>query len=353
MPFTKKEHKKFNKKSNNSFILGGDIGGTNTNLGLFGIKNNFPTLLLSLHFKTKELRGLRFAVNEALSYIQKNHKVTVRNACLAAAGVLSPKRDYVKTQNLPWDIDKKELLRKTKLKKILLVNDFEAIGYGIGMLNKNDVAVIKKAQKVPKAPIVVIGAGTGLGKTTLIYNEHCKGHTPLPSEAGHSDFAARIDFGLDLIDFIKKNKNIKQSVSYEMVLSGQGLSNIYLFLRKSERFRKTKYTNEIDNSKNKHELISKYRHADNTCRAVWKIFKKAYATFARNCALDSISFGGVYIGGGIAPKNRDIFDRDFVKSFEDNYKMKSVLKKIPIYLILNYNVGLLGAGVAACRFLRK
>lgn len=352
MPFTKREYKKFHKKHYSSFILGGDIGGTNTNLGIFGIKNNLPALLVSFHFKSKELKSLYYAVNETLNYIQKNYKVTVRNACLAAAGVLSPKRDYVKTQNLPWDISKKELLKKTKLKKIVLINDFEAVGYGISMLSKKDVAVIKKAKKVAKAPIVVIGAGTGLGKTSLIYDEHLKLYVPLPSEAGHSDFAAQNQFELDLTNFIKKNKSIK-SVPYEMILSGQGISNIYSFLRKTEKFRKTKYTNEIDNARNKHELISKYRHADETCKEVFKIFKKAYAAFARNCAIDCVSLGGVYIGGGIAPKNRDIFDRDFVNAFEDNYKMKSVLKKIPIYLIMDYNAGLLGAGVATCRFLRK
>ena len=264
MPFTKKEHMKISKKDYTYFILGADVGGTNTNLGIFGIKNRFPTLLASLHFKSKELRWLHNAINETLNYMQKNYKISITKACIAAAGVLSHKKDYVKTQNLPWDISKKELLKKTKLKKILIVNDFEAIGYSINMLSKNDVAVIKKAKRIPKAPIAVIGAGTGLGKTTLIYSEQYKSYKTLPSEAGHTDFAAQSQEELDLINFVRKSHGIKQSISYEQLLSGQGLENIYLFLRKSGKFKEIRYINEINNNF-KPELISKYRKIDATC----------------------------------------------------------------------------------------
>ena len=204
---------------------------------------------------------------------------------------------------------------------------------------------------MPKAPVLVIGAGTGLGKTTLIYNENHKSYVPLPSEAGHSDFPAQNKQESELTDFIKKNKKIKSSISYEEVLSGRGIVNIYQFLKHIKKFKETKYTKEIDKSKNQPELISKYRKADKTCKATFEMFKAIYARFAQNFALDSLAFGGVYIAGGIAPKNRDIFDKDFVKAFEQNYKLPYVLKKIPIYLILNYNVGLLGAGFAGARFL--
>src|SRR3989338_5918832 len=351
MPFTKKEHMKISKKDYTYFILGADVGGTNTNLGIFGIKNRFPTLLASLHFKSKELRWLHNAINETLNYMQKNYKISITKACIAAAGVLSHKKDYVKTQNLPWDISKKELLKKTKLKKILIVNDFEAIGYSINMLSKNDVAVIKKAKRIPKAPIAVIGAGTGLGKTTLIYSEQYKSYKTLPSEAGHTDFAAQSQEELDLINFVRKSHGIKQSISYEQLLSGQGLENIYLFLRKSGKFKEIRYINDINNNF-KPELISKYRKIDATCKETFRIFKIIYAKFARNTAIDSLSFGGVYIAGGIAPKNKDIFDKEFIRIFEDNHKMKNVLRKIPIFLVVNNNVGLLGAGFLGAKVLK-
>ncbi len=353
MQFIKKEYKKFKKSSYNSFILGGDIGGTNTNLGIFGVKNNFPSLLASFHFKSKELKALHYAINEVLDYMQKNHKIKINNACFAVAGVLSPRRDYVSITNIRWDASKKILLEKTRLKKILLMNDFEAIGFGINMLAKKDIAVIKVAAKITKSPIIVIGAGTGLGKSTLTYDEHYKSYIPMPSEAGHSDFAAQSYIELELVNFIKRHNNINQSISYEQVLSGNGLSNIYSFLRKNRKFKETSFTKEIDKSKAKPELISKYRKTDETCRATFEIFKKIYAKFAKNFALDALPLGGVYIAGGIAPKNRDIFNGGFVKLFEQNYRHADVLKRIPIYLVLNYNVGLLGAGFAGAKFLQQ
>lgn len=351
MPFIKKEYKNFRRKKYNSFILGGDIGGTNTNLGVFGIKNQHPELILSFHFRSRELKGLHYAVNETLDYLKKNYNIKIAKSCFAVAGILSPDKEFAKITNAKWNANKKILLKKMKLKKILFINDFEAIGYGINMLDKNDIAVIKKAKGMPKAPIVAIGAGTGLGKTTLVYNEHYKSYMPMPSEAGHSDFPAQNQDEMDLINFIKKSKNIRQSISYEQVLSGQGLENIYFYLRKIQRFKETKCTKEVDKSKDKPKLISKYRKADKTCRAVFEIFKIIYARFAKNFAIDSLALGGVYIAGGIAPRNSDIFDSNFIKEFENNYKHADFLRKIPVYLILNYNAGMLGAGFACVKFL--
>ncbi|MBI2649818.1 glucokinase [Candidatus Woesearchaeota archaeon] len=351
MHFTKKEHEKFNKKIYDSFILGGDIGGTNTNLGIFGVKNGFTALLLSFHFKSKELKGLHHAINEILSYMQKNYRIKIAKACIAGAGVVSSKRNSIRITKLGWSISNKQLSKSTGLKKILFINDFEAVGYGINMLKKTDVAVVKKSRKIPKAPIVVIGAGTGLGKTTLAYDGHCKSYTPLPSEAGHCDFPAQSKLEIEVVDFIKKHRKIKQNVSYEQVVSGIGLENIYLFLRRKGKIKPTKYTKEADNAKNKPQVISKYRKIDETCRKTFAIFKNAYAKFAANCALDALPYAGIYIAGGIAPKNKDIFGAGFAKTFEKCHERSDVLKKIPIYLVLNYNVGLLGSGFAGARFL--
>ena len=346
-----KEYKKFKKKDYSSFILGADIGGTNCNFGIFGIKRKNPELLLSFHFNSRELEGLHYSINEILAYMQKNRRIKITKACIAVAGIISPKKDFALTQNVPWNISKNELLRKTRLKEIILVNDFEAVGYGINMLNKKGIFVIKKAQKIPEAPAAVIGAGTGLGKATLIYNNHLKFYIPLPSEAGHMDFAAQSQDELELVNFIKRHKKIKQDIPYELVLSGQGLENIYLFLRKSRKFKETRYTKEIDKSKNKPELISKYRKIDKTCNDAFMVFKLIYAKFARDMAIYSVARGGIYIAGGIAAKNREIFDKEFVKTFEKNYKVADVLRKIPIYLILDHDVGLLGAGFVGSKFL--
>lgn len=219
------------------------------------------------------------------------------------------------------------------------------------MLAENEIIAVKKGKKTPKAPILVIGAGTGLGKTALIYGKHSESYFPIPSEAGHSDFPPQNKEELELVNFIKKRKKIKQSISYEQVCSGQGLSNIYYFLRKKRGFSETKYTKEIDESGGMPELISKYRKADKTCRASFEMLSNFYARFAKNFALDCMAFGGIYIAGGISQKNRDMFGKDFAEAFEKNNKLRHALKKMPVYLVLNSNAGLLGAGFYGARFL--
>lgn len=343
MPFIKKYK---NPHNYSRFVLGGDVGGTNTSIGIFGIKNKKSELIFSFRFKSKELSGLHDAVKEVMSYAEENHKINVSKACFAVAGLLSPDKENSKVTNVKWDVSKKSLLRKTSLRKICIMNDFEAIGYGIFMLGSKNLKAIKKAKRAEKAPILIIGAGTGLGKSTLIYDNSSKTYIPLPSEAGHSDFAAQTREELDLADFVRKYKKISGNVTYEQVLSGPGLINIYMFLRKSGKLKATKFTKEIDGNPNP-ELISKYRKTDQTCKKAFQIFKRIYAKFARNFALDSLAWGGCYIAGGIAPKNMEIFDNEFVRIFCQSHKMSRVLRKTPIYLVLDSNVGMLGAGFRA------
>ena len=343
----KKEFRKFSRKSFKDFVLGCDIGGTNTNIGVFGIKRK-PKLLFSFHFKSQQLKRLHEAVNYTLNYVKNQYKINITKACFGVAGVISPDKNNAMITKLKWHIINKELFKKTRLRKILLINDFQAIGYAINIIGKKDIVVIKKCPNIEKAPIIVIGAGTGLGKTTLIYNDQNKFYMPLASEAGHSDFAVQNKDEFELVDFIKRSENIK-NVSYDSILSGKGLERIYLFLTKSKKF--TKFTKEINKSNNKPELISKYRKTDKTCKETFEIFKKIYVKFARNFALDALPLGGIYIAGGIAPKNKDIFDKNFIKIFEQHEIHHYVLQKIPIYLIMNYDAGMLGAGFAAAKFL--
>ena len=351
MEFLRREHKRFNKGEYRDFILAGDVGATNCNLGIFGLKGKFPKLLVSFHFKSKKLKNLHGPINLVLDYAGKEKKILISKCCLGIAGVLSYKKDYVKLTNASLQISLNELYKKTSLLKIILMNDFEAVGYGISMIPRKDIKTIKKGTKIVNAPIVVIGAGTGLGKTIMYYAEKKKIYIPMPSEIHHADFPAQDKAEMELAGFIKKHRRIK-NVSNGDVLSGDGLENIYLFLRKAGKFKKTKIIAQIDKSKNKPELISKYGKEEPICRKTFEIFKMAYARFAKNCALDALSFNGVYIAGGIAPKNKDIFDYKFIEEFEKSNKMSQVLKKIPIYLVLNYDAGLLGAGFAGAMMLK-
>lgn len=342
--------KNYKRSSFDYLLLGVDIGATNTRFGIFRVKSKNPKLLCHSKAKSGRLGSLIDGINETVDFAENNFGYSLKKACIGVAGIVYKEKGYAEMTNLRLKLSKKALLKNTKLKDILFVNDFEAIGYGINILPSSGLIPIKKSDKIAKAPIAVIGAGTGLGKSVLLYNNELKCYIPLPSEAGHTDFAAQSKEEIELINFIKIDGKMK-SVSYEDVLSGRGLSRIYVFLA-SKGIKSAKHSKEINNSKNKAELISKYRKIDAACRKTFEVFAAVYSKFARNCAVDCMPYGGVYIAGGIAPKNREIFNKDFIRAFEDNKTMGSVLKKIPVYLISNEAAGLMGAAFAGARLLR-
>lgn len=348
-----KQHKKFSRKSYGQFLLAGDIGGTNSAFGVFGIRKGMPELLLSFSFESRKIKNLKNAVNEILKSVKKEHNLSITKACFGVAGIVSDDHKSAKITKLNLDLSENAISRKTGLKKVRFVNDFEAIGYGLNIVNKSQIAVIKKGIKKPKSNMLIIGAGTGLGKCLVVFDKKTGFYKPIASEAGHIEFPAQTEEELRLVEFVKKRKKIG-SVSYEQLLSGPGLSNIYAFLRKSKKFPGTKYSKEIEMRGYKPELISRYRKADQTSKKTFEIFSANYAKFARNMALDSLAFGGVYIGGGIAPKNSNIFNRRFIKIFEQDHERAYIfiLKKMPIYLISDYSIGLSGAAFAGAEILK-
>ena len=303
----------------NDFVLAGDIGGTNTNLCIAGAGKK-PDLLFSMHFKSSELESLIPAVKEMLKYAKEKHGIKVRNGCFAVAGPVSD--GYARTTNIKWDVNAEDILRKTGLKRAILINDFQAIGYGISFIGKKDLFVVRKGKS--KGNKAIIGAGTGLGKSVLIFDG--KAYKPVASEGGHADFPAQSKFELKLVEFIRKKRNIKQ-VNYEELVSGRGIEIIYKFL-----------SNKKDNAE----------HIAKSSKETMNLFIKFYARCAKNFVLESLATGGLYIAGGIAAKNKKLFkSKEFLKEFENTSKLSAVLKKVPIYVITNYDVGLIGASFIA------
>lgn len=319
------------------YIIGGDVGGTNTNLAVFGAGKK-PIPLFSLDFQTDKLDSLIPALRRLISFCRK-HGISISRGCLGVAGPVvnnKCKPTYVK-----WVVDALEIKQKTGL-DLLLINDFVAIGYGINMLQNKDIIEVSKGKKaLPKATKAVIGAGTGLGKTILTYREGS--YIPIPSEGGFCDFPVFDDFELGLLNSIKKRKKMGV-VSMEEVISGKGIESIYLYIK--DRFKPTRYSNVIMKAKHKIPLIAKYK-ADKACKETFRLYAKFYARCAKNFALDSLSRGGLYIAGGIAMKNHEIFNKAFIFEFRNINRQQQVLKRMPIYLINNYDVGIYGAAYAA------
>lgn len=343
MEFRLKERSK--KRNFNEFVLGGDIGGTNTNLVIAGVKNKKPELLFSLHYKTKKLPNLHTAIKHMLDYSKSKYGIEIKKSCLAVAGVVKD-HSCAELTNIKWNINSKTILQKTKLKSITLINDFEAIGYGINLLSGKDLVKLNRAKPLEKRVKSVIGAGTGLGKSILYFDKSIQFYMPLPTEGGHEDFPAQTKEELEIVKYVQKLERTKKAVSYEMLLSGPGLERIYGFAKKKQG--STNTTNQIDKSKEKPQLISKYRKKDKVCKKTFQIFTKVYARASKNFSLATLCFGGLYIAGGIAAKNLDIFNKkEFKDELRNNFKMGNVLKHIPIFIIKNYDISLHGSSLAA------
>lgn len=329
--------------------MGIDIGGTNTNIGVAGIQENKPELLFSLEFNSSELDSITPVIVEALKYSQEKYLIEITSACIGAAGVVSQKEGSVELTNVSWNVSLEKILQNTSLKKVLILNDFQLIGYGLNIIKDGDLHIIRSVKnpeiKLTKA---IIGAGTGLGKATVIYNEQLQAYIPIPSEGGHGDFPIISVEDQQLANFIKEKQGIQQPLTYEEVLSGRGLENIYLFLKEKNPNLDSNYTNEIDASSEKANLISKYKNVDEVCKETFKIFTRYYGRCAKNFVLDTMATGGLYIAGGIASKNKEIFtSNDFISEFENAYRRSDVLENTPIFLIENYDVSLYGACFAA------
>ena len=346
--YTFKQYDFFHEKSTFSqYVMGVDIGGTNTNIAIAGVSKKIPKLLYSLHFKTKELSSLIPALNETLNYSKNQLDISISSCCIGGAGVVSREHDMVNLTNVSWDIDAATIKKHTSLTDIYMLNDFQIIGYGINLLNPEnpqDLIVIKEGgeEKTNTSTKAVIGGGTGLGKSILAYHNELNAYIPLSSEGGHTDCPIYNNEELELAQYItNKILGIDEPITYEEILSGRGLENIYAYLHQTNTFNETIYTKEIDDADEKAPLISRYQSIDETCKEVFRIYTLFYARCAKNIALDSMATGGIYIAGGIASKNKKIFQT------QTSYRRIDVLKRIPIYLIVNYDVSLYGACFAA------
>jgi len=341
-----------------SYVLGVDIGGTNTNLCIAGIKESKPVLLYSLNYQSQGLDSIIPTFNDILKYSKEKYEIDVSSACIGAAGVVSPDKKSAKLTNINWDINIEEIKNHTQINDIKIINDFQAIGYGINLLDPNnphDFLKIKpdNLQK-SHATKAIIGAGTGLGKSILSFNEYFDAYLPNPSEGGHADFPPQNDEEYEMVKFIKNFRKIPHPLTYEELLSGRGIESIYEFLKNQDKYCESVYAKEIDTTYDKASLISKYKTIDNNCKNTFSLFTRFYARCAKNYVLDTLATGGLYIAGGIATKNKEIFStEEFIEEFENAYKRSEYLKNIPISIITNYDVSLYGACYAAYLFFKK
>ncbi|MGK7943413.1 MAG: glucokinase [Microcystaceae cyanobacterium] len=344
-------------------LIAGDIGGTKTILRLVEVTSDapFPFNLNPLFEQTYPSQEYTDLVPLVINFIedakqQISQSITVDKACFGIAGPVV--NNTCQLTNLDWTLSGERLADNLVLEKVSLINDFAAIGYGILGLTEDDLYPLQKGQSNPSAPIAIIGAGTGLGEGFLIPNGEGL-YNVYSSEGGHTDFAPRSQLELDLLMYVKNDLKIDR-VSVERIASGQGIASIYQFLRtrnytlESDKMKqvyqqweqeKSQETQTVDLSA---EVAKAAQSNDYLCQQTMNLFIEAYGTEAGNLALKLLPYGGLYVAGGIAAKNLELMKSGvFMDGFCAKGRMRKLIENIPVFLILNQKVGLIGAGIRA------
>lgn len=320
-------------------ILAGDIGGTHTRIALFEPEtgSNPPALkmLLERIYPSRDYQGL----DEIVSVFLSNEKASIDRACFGVAGPVL--HGQVSTPNLAWVVNALKLANLIGIEAVWLINDLHAHASGVDDLTPEDlVALNKVAEGVGNAAL--IAAGTGLGEAGLYWDGRQR--WPFPCEGGHSDFAPRNDVEIALLQYLLKKF---PRVSYERIISGPGLKNIYEFLRDSGKEQEPKWLKEeLEAAADPSVIISGYglQAKAAICERALDIFVSVYGAEAGNLALKIMATGGVFISGGIAAKILPkLTGPAFIQAFVSKGRMQPLLEAIPVKVIVNDKVGLIGA----------
>jgi glucokinase len=329
-------------------ILAGDVGGTKSNLGLFEIVDGGLRLVRSAKYHSPEFPGLS-AVIDAFLAAGPPVEGGLRAACFGIPGPVIGNR--ASTPNLAWVVDGAQVAAETGVATVALINDLVATAEGIPLLAEGEVAVLQAGSPQADGNRALIAAGTGLGMALI--PRVGERWVPVPSEGGHMDFAPRTEDEIGLLRHLRERFG---RVSVERVVSGPGLYNVYQYLRDEARIPESPQVREaFGRGEDPARVIGEAALASQACglcsRAL-EIFVAVYAAMAGNLALLGTATGGVWLGGGIAPKILPrLSDGLFVQTFIAKGRFVPFLEKVPVRVILNDRAALLGAARHAASLL--
>lgn len=320
-------------------ILAGDIGGTHTRIALFELEaNSKPSAIKMLVEHVYPSRDHK-SLDEIVSLFLQTEQASVDRACLGIAGPVL--HGEVSTPNLPWIVTALKLAKLIGIDTVWLINDLQAHASGVDDLQAADFVALNQAGSAVGNG-ALIAAGTGLGEAGLYWDGSRR--WPFPCEGGHADFAPRNDLEIALLQHLLQKFG---RVSYERVLSGPGLKNIYEFLRDTGREQEPQWLQkELAASADPVAVISQYglQAKCSICERVLEIFVGVYGAEAGNLALKMMATGGVFLSGGIAAKIiPKLADPAFIKAFVTKGRLQPLLETIPVKVIVNDRVGLIGA----------
>lgn len=335
-------------------VIAGDIGGTKTIIQVIHFKsdNTQYTLIFEKLFCNDQYDSFDILVTEFIRSLLSQHKnIIINRACLAIAGPIRNNNvgQIANVTNLPWIIETTKLRTMLNTKSVTLINDFEAIAHGINLLNVNDTVQLQEGEAAPYANKVVLGAGTGLGICQMIWCNNA--YHVQATEGGHCSFAPTDKIQLEFLSYmLNKHKH----VSYDQVLSGPGLINIFSFFVDKYEQQPSSAVQHIFTQKDIAQAISNNYKKLKYCQLAVDLFITIYGAQAGNIALLGLAYGGIYLAGGIAPKLLEhLKTPPFLDYFKQKGQMELLLNKMPVNVITNQKVGVLGAATIASRSLSE
>ena len=323
-------------------VLAGDIGGTKTAIAVVRISSRSISVGRFRRYPSARFGSLEEILADFLAAESRPPRV-------AAFGVAGPVRQgKARVTKLPWTIDERRLSRSTGIPRVKVLNDFVAAALGIPYLTPRQLVVLARGKREPGGPIALIGAGTGLGQAALL--DTGGGYEPFPSEGGHADFGPRSAREDRLVRFIRAKFG---RVSRDRLLCGEGLGHMYDFLKADGAARERPAVSRAFRAgEDRAAVISRFGLAgrDPLCREALSLFVSIYGSEAGNLAIQYRATGGLYVGGGIAPKILPALSRGgFLESFRSKPPMEALLSEISVRVVREPRLGLFGAAAAAYR----
>ena len=315
-------------------ILAGDIGGTKTLLALYNLQGE---CLAKQYYSSQEAKQFSELLGHFMS---QQHQPALSSICLGVAGPIVD-GDCIAI-NLPWRLTRAEISAQTGVEQVTLLNDLAATSWGLLYLPETDFETLQPGIENDSAPIAVLAAGTGLGEAIIVKADGQ--NLVLSTEGGHTDFAAQDETEFQLLQYLQKKYG--QHISYERVVSGMGIVDIYDFLVQSDDFSSLTSTEQRFETEDKASVISQLAidKSDPVCVECLRFFCRCYGAEAGNLTLKTLSYGGVLLAGGIAAKNLSLMkDGAFIQAFRDKGRYHDLMTKIPVKICLNAEAALYGA----------
>ena len=327
-----------------NMILAGDVGGTKTLLGLYSRQGTRPEPIVVQSFPTVDYPDL----SRVISAFANHERVRGTRVQAAAFGVAGPVLGQTAMlTNVAFRIDSAEISRAFDIRHVRLLNDLQAMAYSVTALNDSEVHVLQAGEPNAHGNMGLIAAGTGLGEAALYRTE--AGLFPAATEAGHSDWAARSERDIVVLRGLIERYG---RAEVEHVLSGPGVVNLHRITHRDGNC--PAVADDTDPNAPALITLAALERRCAGCIEALDIFVSAYGAEAGNLALRTVATGGLFVGGGIAPKILSaLIDGRFMRAFLDKHPFRDMLARVPVKIILNSDAGLLGAAISASQFLRS